>query len=237
MNTLMLHITLKSEGTFGRGDGVAGLLDTETEYDAETGLPFIRGRVLKGLLVEACADLLFGLSRSAAHGTLATLEPAAGFLFGQAGSRETDEGRMFVGAATLPPALCDAVRQDVRAGKLDPLDLLETLTAIRRQTAIGDESGAPSDGSLRSARCVRRGTALVSKLSFTDPPSPDARALLAACAATMHRGGTARNRGRGRLSADLQDEKKEGEEKSILTASLDHLDCIVKTAIKGDGAQ
>ena len=222
MNPLTLQITLESDATFGRGDGVAGLLDTETEYDAETGLPYVRGRTLKGLLVENCADLFFGLSRATALAAMVELFPAAQFLFGQPGSVATDRARMHCGAATLPPAVCEAVRLDARAGLLDAQEVLETMTVIRRQTAIGDLTGAPEDGSLRSSRCVRRGTLLSAVLDFRETPSPDAMALLAACVSTFHRGGTSRSRGRGRLQAEL----REGD-LPVLGKHLDRLDWIL----------
>jgi len=222
MNSLTLLITLKSDATFGRGDGVAGLLDTETEYDAETGLPYVRGRVLKGLLVENCADILFGLSRAGAAALLGVLFPAALFLFGRPGSVANDRARTHHGAATLPAALCEAVRLDVRAGLLAPQEILDVMTVIRRQTAIGITTGAPEDGSLRSSRCVRHGTTFSAVLDFDEPPGSNTLALLAACISTLHRGGTVRSRGRGRLETDLQDQ-----DKSVLGEHLDQFDRIL----------
>ena len=61
MMKLALTIELLTDTTFGRGDGVAGLVDEEVEHDSQTGLPIIRGRTLKGLLVEECANLLYAL--------------------------------------------------------------------------------------------------------------------------------------------------------------------------------
>lgn len=34
MTTLELHLKLLSDATFGRGDGVAGLVDAEVEHDS-----------------------------------------------------------------------------------------------------------------------------------------------------------------------------------------------------------
>ncbi|PVE30161.1 hypothetical protein DC030_15410, partial [Enterococcus faecalis] len=62
----MIEIRLKllSDATFGRGDGVSGLVDEEVEHDARTGLPLVRGRTLKGLLVEGCADIFYALGET-----------------------------------------------------------------------------------------------------------------------------------------------------------------------------
>ena len=89
-----LYLTLISDATFGRGDGVAGLVNEEVEHDAATGLPYLRGRALKGLLVEECANLLFALGTQAAVFTDTAKE-----LFGEAGSALEDDGLLHVGTA------------------------------------------------------------------------------------------------------------------------------------------
>lgn len=205
--TLELHLQLKSDATFGRGDGVAGLVDEEVEHDAATGLPYLRGRTLKGLLVEECANLLFALSKQNSS-ALPRFEHAAKFLFGQAGSTLDDDAMMHVGAAMLPKELRDAVEADVKnPPRLTPSDVLESLTAIRRQTAMNEGTGAPDKGSLRSMRVVLRETPFVVQLDFPQDPSEDALSLLAACVMSLRRAGTGRNRGRGKLEAWLVDKE------------------------------
>ncbi|MCS6847938.1 MAG: hypothetical protein RMN52_09510 [Anaerolineae bacterium] len=194
---LRLEFTLASDATFGRGDGVAGLLDEEIEYDEATGLPFLRGRTLKGLLVEECAALLFALERQN-HPKLTELQGAARQLFGNPGSTLEDDGLLHVGHAQLPEDLRRAVAADVEAKKLSPADVLESLTAIRRQTSI-NEAGAPARGSLRSMRVLVRELTLTADLRFDSEMGPTERALLAACSLALRRAGTGRNRGRGRL--------------------------------------
>jgi CRISPR/Cas system CMR subunit Cmr4 (Cas7 group RAMP superfamily) len=56
MEIYHLKIKLLSDTTFGRGDGVAGLIDQEVEHDAN-GFPYLRGRTLKGLLSEECDNI------------------------------------------------------------------------------------------------------------------------------------------------------------------------------------
>lgn len=196
-----MKVELISDATFGRGDGVAGLVDTEVEYDSGTGLPFIRGRVLKGLLTEECANILFALNRTSPN-----LQEAALFLFGESGSTQAGEAQMLVGSAMLPEDLRHAVANDIRRGALTPGEVLESLTAIRRQTSINEESGAPETGSLRSARVVLRETVFSAALEFVTPPTEAALGLLSACVLSLRRAGSSRNRGRGRLRAWLKDE-------------------------------
>lgn len=207
---LNLHLKLTSDGTFGRGEGVAGLVDSEVEYDAATGLPFLRGRVIKGLLVEECANILFALSK---HNPPIHHEftDAAKVLFGQGGSTLDDDAMMHVGAATLPQELREAVANSIEGGELTSADVLESLTAIRRQTAVDEKTGAPDTGSLRSMRVVLRETEFDAELDITEADhkgnaQPNALPLLAACVMSVRRGGTGRNRGRGRLVSWLKDE-------------------------------
>jgi CRISPR/Cas system CSM-associated protein Csm3 (group 7 of RAMP superfamily) len=207
---LQIYITLKSDATFGRGDGVVGLVDEEVEHDAATGLPFLRGRTLKGLLAEECANILYAL-RQQNSPAYAQFERAARFLFGQPGSTSEDEAKMHVGPALLPKAMRDAVEANIQANirrrALRPTEVLESLTAIRRQTAVDEKTGAPEEGSLRSMRVVLRNTPFVAELHFDEDPDQTAKALLAACVLSLRRAGTGRNRGRGRLTARLYDQQ------------------------------
>lgn len=84
MNALLLKFTLKSDATFGRGDGVAGLVDEEVQHD-ECGLPFLNGRTLKGLLAAECAEILAVFVQVQPTQTQ-EWERAAVWLFGKGGS-------------------------------------------------------------------------------------------------------------------------------------------------------
>ena len=199
-----IKITLLSDTTFGRGDGVSGLVDQEVEHDPFSGLPLLRGRTLKGLLVEACADIFYSLER--AGKMTEELRQAAAFLFGEPGSDLEADAGIRIGAAQLPQLLRAAVTADVRARRLTPADVLESLTAIRRQTAVDEVKGRPEDKSLRSMRVLIRGTELAAPVTVSAAWQPDqetALALLAACVAGVRRGGIGRNRGRGHLQARL----------------------------------
>ncbi len=206
MQRLQLCLRLESDATFGRGEGLAGLVDEEIEYDVATGLPFVRGRTLKGLLVEECANLLFAL-QTAGSRALPILEASAERLFGRPGSGLESAALLHFGPALLPQELREAVRSGIERDELEPADVLEALTAVRRQTAIDEERGAPDKGSLRSMRVVLRQTSFQAWLEFSNDPGPDDLALLATCALSVRRGGIGRNRGRGRLSLRLLDEQ------------------------------
>ncbi len=197
--TYEIQITLQSDATFGRGDGVAGLVDEEVEHDPFTGLPYLRGRALKGLLVEECANLLFALPESDER---TELVKTARELFGSGGSAEEDAGMLRVGNATFPEKLVETVRDALTQKTLTTNDVLEALTTIRRQTAI-ELDGAPEDGSLRSMRVLLRDTTLTAPLQFVGKVEERHLQLLSACVLALRRGGIGRNRGRGRIKARL----------------------------------
>lgn len=195
MRDYWLTVNLESDATFGRGEGVAGLVDTEIEHDP-AGCPFVNGRTLKGWLVEAWLDIRRVLPSSK--------DDVARRLFGQGSEHQAE---LHIGAATLPPNLRAALHADVQNERLQPADLLTILTTIRRQTAVDHERDTPQDGSLRSLRALRRDTLLIAPLHFERDPSPTDLSLLAACALGVRRGGLGRNRGRGKLFLRLHDQQ------------------------------
>lgn len=205
MTHYQLQMTLLRDTTFGRGDGLAGLIDQEVEYDA-AGFPYLRGRTLKGLLSEECDGIVAMLPNPG--GWLTALDR----LFGRAGSDDTVSARWQIGDARLPADL----RQRVAAEQapdpsaapggmpLTPRDVLESLTTLRRQTAIDPVLGTPDDRSLRASRVIVRGLLLTADLYPQEaaPAASDLALLAAGCLALRH-AGLGRNRGRGALRCTL----------------------------------
>lgn len=201
MTTFWLKFTLKSDAAFGRGDGVAGVVDSEVQHDAY-GLPYLGGRALKGLLEEECANILFALE---CQGQAKRWQKAAQRLFGRPGSQDADQSLLHIGDAQLPEDLRRAVKREIERGELTREQVLHSLTAIRRQTAVDTKTGAPLKETLRSMRVILRGIEFKAALSFETTPDPDDLALLAACVKAWRRAGTGRNRGLGELEAQLYD--------------------------------
>lgn len=204
MNNYSLKITLLSDTTFGRGDGIAGYIDAEVEHD-EYGLPFLRGRALKGLLAEECANVLFLLGASATNWF-----ETANKLFGKDGSKAEDNSDIYVGNAVFSDDLRQAVKFAVEdaGSQITADEVLKSLTTIRRQTAI-EADGAPQKNSLRSARVILRETDFVSEIGFRSNPDEKMLALLAASAKSLQRLGLGRNRGRGKVAVALFENDKD----------------------------
>ena len=194
MKTYYLALTLLTDATFGRGDGIAGVVDVEVEHDPH-GLPYLRGRTLKGLWREECENLI------AVHPHGADWKKHADALFGIGGSGFHSTGLLHVGDACLPAAVRAAVIQ----AKLNPHDVLTSLTTIRRQTAI-DDAGVAQDHSLRSMRAILRTATFISSITTTpDDLLTEQKAILVAGCYALRRVGTGRNRGRGEVRCRLHD--------------------------------
>lgn len=105
----------------------------------------------------------------------------------------------------MPDDLRRVVAQDVKQKHLSRQDVLETLTTLRRQTAMDAESGAPQKETLRTVRVILRETPFIARLDFFEEPVEGDLACLSACVKALRRAGSDRNRGRGALRAELYD--------------------------------
>jgi hypothetical protein len=207
MNKYKLKIKLLSDTSFGRGDGVAGIVDQEVEHDAY-GLPYLRGRTLKGLLSEECDNLIDTLVANQEYWRDLACE-----LFGVSGSGLNIMAAVHIGDARLPLDLQKVVAYEIEQGKrnkneigLTSQQVLSALTSIRKQTAISAETGVAEAKSLRSARVVIRDLDFTSDLLFeAETVGQDMLTLLAVGTLSLRHLGSGRNRGRGHVQCTLHD--------------------------------
>lgn len=193
-----IQITLLTETTFGRGDGVAGLIDEEVQHDAY-GFPYLAGRTLKGLLQECCADIYFSAQKIGDDALLKSISSSALALFGQSGALLSGgQSNLHIGNAVISPDLQEAIQ----ALKLDSTQVLSLFTTLRRQTQI-EPNGVAKENSLRTARVILRETVFYAPLVFVAPPSPEVTALLSACVSALRQAGSSRNRGTGWVQVKL----------------------------------
>jgi hypothetical protein len=213
MSLYHLKIRLLSDTTFGRGDGVAGLIDSEVEHDSD-GFPYLRGRTLKGLLSEECDNLIAVLP---AGNIRERWQKIACVVFGSPGSSLNTMASIHVGDAMLPKDLRQAIAYQIhQENKLTKTEVLDALTTIRRQTAIKPD-GTPDKGSLRSFRVVIRHLDYTSDLIFDAEKAKiegvlierdEMLSLLAVGALSLRYLGSGRNRGRGHVQCKLCDNKQ-----------------------------
>jgi CRISPR-associated protein Csx10 len=198
-----IAVTLRSDTCFSRGlAGRSGDVDTEVEHDPRTGLPVLRGRTLKGLLVEELALLLAALEPARSG----VLHEASRRLFGEPGAGQG--GSLRVGDGGLPDDVVDAVEAaiDGKEPRWSAAQVRGALTTIRRQTRVDRDTGGPDEGSLRATRLLRAGLSFRHPLDFAADPGPHGRALLAGAALAVRRAGLHRNRGWGVVSLRVLDE-------------------------------
>lgn len=174
----------------------AWLVDREIEHD-EYGFPFLRGKTLKGLLAESAENVAFALENE--DETL-PWHTAKHTIFGTGGAGLKERGILHIEDAQLPEALHAEI---LKAGWKKE-DVLYSLTGIRRQTSI-NEHGAPDHATLRSMRVLLPGVTLEANISFDREPSDMELQLLTSAVLDFRHAGTGRNRGRGWLSAELDD--------------------------------
>lgn len=213
MPNYWITFTLLSDATISSGDGIAGLIDREVEHD-RYGLPYLRGRTLKGLLSEEAENMLLNHPHQQAH-----WQAVHNTLFGVPGSVTQTQSKLHFGPAQLPSGVRHAVQTAVQKSRTTGLqahDILGSLTAIRRQTAINEETALPEEGSLRAMRVIVRQTSFEAEITATETLTEDEEALLTAAVLSWRRAGTGRNRGRGKLQADLLTTQRE----SLLSSGL-----------------
>ena len=199
---MTLRLYLKSAATFGRGDGIAGLIDREIEYD-RNGFPYLKGKTLKGLLLESAENVVYALEDLQGRGGWGEVKK---HLFGIPGRGWSEKGILHVGDACLPHILTQVllVERERYGEKFSHARILRSLTGIRWQTAMNPDGG-PDRSTLRSMRVLLRGVTLEAALTFDNEPTDKEKWLLAATVLDFRRAGTGRNRGRGWLQADLED--------------------------------
>ncbi len=203
MTLKILRLILKSATIFGRGDGVAGWVDREIEHDVD-GFPYLRGKTLKGLMAESAENVVYALNEQGKPGWQKVKDD----LFGKPGRGINERGKLHVGDAQLPESLRSVVliEREKGGGHPDKNEVLYSLTGIRRQTAMNPDGG-PDSHTLRSMRVLLRGVALEAPLSFSADLTEQEKALLVSAVLDLRRAGTGRNRGRGWVQAELDDEK------------------------------
>jgi len=190
-----LEMSLRSETCFaGSGGGRIGNVDVDLEIDPQTGLPIVRGRTLKGLLLEELALILHTLEpvSPAGHWHI-----AAAHLFGTRG--QTGYANLIFQDGQLPVDVRAAVRDKVRDKIWNREEVLAALTTVRYQTKVNGETGAPEAHSLRSSRVLRAGLSFRASVQARQPLTVADQALLAACAAAVRRVGLHRNHGWGEV--------------------------------------
>ncbi|HHV44873.1 MAG TPA: hypothetical protein GXX57_09455 [Firmicutes bacterium] len=199
MTSLQLKIELLSPTTLGAGEERRGIVDTDVSYD-ECGLPYIPGKRLKGLLRDAYQDVYDALQQQDKE------LPAPEEIFGERGAR-IGSPLVFGDAHLLAKAnLAPWLQWLIEDAVFSEYDVLETLTSVRRQTAIDPDTGAAKEDTLRSTRVINPGQVFVSEITLQTGCNLTSQQLLglALAASALKYMGTGRTRGLGAVKCYLE---------------------------------
>jgi len=195
-----LTIELLSDTCPAAGRGRDSEVDIEIEFD-DLGLPVIGGKRIKALLHEAWREMtshfppdndvgieLFGLEGSLAKTSILSIDDAML-------DRQTRDW------------IAWAVNRD--DDPIDPKDILHTLTGVRAQSSEERKTGAPSEGTLRRMRVLRRGLSLQASVTWAKTPSTEHERCLARALAGVRHLGSSRNRGLGHVRLTINSVNEE----------------------------
>ncbi len=144
---LAVHMKLESDAIFGNGMSVPGGEDISVQTDVQ-GFPFLKGSTFKGIFREELINYLAWEKKTGEEA-----EAIVERLMGVSGSHDLESpGKMIVSDLCLHP---DLIKQIQEEEELSPREITEMFTYLRTFTSL--EGGLAKEGSLRSARCIKKG--------------------------------------------------------------------------------
>lgn len=198
----------------------AGHADVVTDAEAvrdKYGLPFFPGKRLKGLLYESALELAEMASMAGLSGDKNWFSvDDVNRLFAQQvnkDGRKIDERDMDVKESGirvdnfyLPnyEELCAGWEylQDKYSGLFTALDVWDSYSELRYQTAIDKESKTASEGTLRNLRAVESGTVFGGRILLIDDSNVN-KNILEKALMNLRYAGAKRNRGFGRIKCTI----------------------------------
>jgi len=184
MKSIDLQINLLSETIFGSGSATSGEVDLEILYD-EIGLPYLKGKTLKGKLREE-AENLYALTQSE------WLKQKLQVLFGERG--EGYGGALNFSDCEVDKEIKAYLLQGLKEQLFTKEEILGALTDTRQFISIG-EDGIAQDKALRQMRVINRGLQLVCCIYKEDGLDQEILAILAAASSSLRYLGALESRG------------------------------------------
>lgn len=181
---LMIQMHLESDAIFGNGMSIPGGEDIDVRTDAH-GFPYMKGSTLKGLFRKELINYLNWEQKS-----LEEIKETVQRLAGERGNDDIYNPRKLIFSdLTFHPDL----QESVLAEDISRQELQNIFTYLR--TFTGLEDGLAKDGSLRMARCIKKG------LNFYGTCCCDQKdeALVCSVLSMIKWAGSMRNRGFGKI--------------------------------------
>lgn len=190
---MRLVMELKSDALPGCGEGLAGIIDTDINYD-QWGLPYIPSKRVKGILREAAEELADAAQLSGEK----TLAHSPAEIFGEPGRERGTTFKIADGRLEnhgLLQRLLRYGRDDSDgAGIFSKEAVLDQFSYFRSQTAI-NALGVARENSLRTSRVLKKGMTFYFDLEIPDNCRDDLETI---CRVTR-RFGINRTRGLGEI--------------------------------------
>lgn len=144
---LLVHMKLESDAIFGSGMSMPGGEDICVQTDP-AGFPFLKGRTLKGIFREELINYLAWEKK-----TEEEAGETVGRLMGESNSDNLkNSGKLTFSDLCLHPDVRGLIQEEE---DLTPGEVTEMFTYLRTFTSL--EGGLAREGSLRTARCIKKG--------------------------------------------------------------------------------
>lgn len=203
MDNYQIKMELLSETILGSGESVAGYIDLDVLHD-ELGLPYFKGKTLKGRLREEAENIVRLQSDVFTQEQLNKL-------FGKIDNEQDTS------LALSDCTVSNNIRKAIKASNLSSNDILNSLTDVRSFTAI-DKDGIAKEGSLRQIRVINKGLKINSEVKFRNEIDNDELTLFGLSVLALRHIGLMCSRGKGNVKCTLL---KNGQD--ITNAIIDNL--------------
>lgn len=144
---LLIQMHLLSDAIFGNGMSMPGGEDICVQTDQD-GFPYLKGSTIKGIFREELINYLSWQQKPEDE-----IRAAVRAMMGESGSDELDDPRKLnFSDLTVHP---EVRRRILEEGGVTPQDIRSMFTYARTFTSL--EDGVAREGSLRTARCIKKG--------------------------------------------------------------------------------
>lgn len=157
----IVHMKLESDTIFGNGMNVPGGEDISVQTDS-WGFPYLKGSTFKGIFREEFINYLAWERKSAEEA-----EETVKVLLGDSRSDILINPRKLIFSDLC---LHLEVIQIIQKEELIPQEVTEMFTYLRTFTSL--EGGVAREGSLRSARCIKKGLHFYGKCTCHEEDAP-----------------------------------------------------------------
>ncbi|NMB32697.1 MAG: hypothetical protein GX992_00430 [Clostridium sp.] len=207
MEKYLLRVELLTDAVFGSGSSETGFIDAGVLHD-KYGFVYINAKTLKGKLGEMASVFVNMLKKmDGCEGLAKVFHKKKEELFGIPG--EYDHNRLKFSDCEIKKDIRKYYKSFMKDSKINPQEILESLTYIQTQTSIDYNTGVAKRNSLRNLRVINRGLVLYSSIYSPQRLDDDAKILLSSACSFLRHLGSNETKGKGRVRTKLLSEGKD----------------------------